>query len=316
MGGRSELVSVVIPTYNRGEILEGAIATVQSQIYDPIEIIVVDDGSTDHTPEIAEQYEDEIRYIRFDENRGANAARNAGIEAATGEYVAFLDTDDRWKADKIARQITRFQAADSNCGLVHTGIERRDLAGNAIDQRIPSEAANPERQLIFGNFVGTYSCILLRASVFDVVGTPDESLPSWQDWEFYLRIANEFDFALVPEPLTIKRAGRSDQISRDLKPLLEETYPAFKSIIVNRAEKYGILTRNRALAELRNEVADAALMNRNVQIARHFLIHSLLVYPFNLKTLVLIFLSLWGDRAYQMAMRTKAILEKAQKNIW
>jgi len=103
--------------------------------------------------------------------------------------------------------------------------------------------------------------------------------------EFYLRIADKFDFALVPEPLTIKRDGRSDQISRDIQPLLEETYPAFESILVERAEKYGTWSRNRALAELRNEVADAALMNRDARIARRFLIYSLLVYPFNLKTL-------------------------------
>lgn len=313
MTEHSELVSVVIPTYNRGEILEGAINTVQSQTYKPIEIIVVDDGSTDRTPEIAEQYGDQIRYIRFDENRGANAARNAGIEAATGEYVAFLDTDDRWKSNKITRQITRFQETNLNCGLVHTGIERRDLTGNVIDRRIPPEVINLERQLLFGNFVGTYSCILLKASVFDVVGTPNEELPSWQDWEFYLRIADEFEFALIPEPLTIKRAGRRDQISRNIKPLLEETYPILNSIIVERAEKYGFLTRNRALAGLRNEVADAALMNQDVRIARHFLIHSLLVYPFNLKTLFLFFISLSGARAYRTAMRTKSILEKAQR---
>lgn len=315
MDGHSKRVSVVIPTYNRADVLGSAIDSALDQTYDDLEVIVVDDGSTDDTSDVVDRYGANVRYHKFDENRGANAARNAGIDIATGEYIAFLDADDRWKSEKIARQVARFHEMGPECGLVHTGIERRKFDGDIIDRRIPPEPTDPERRLLFGNFVGTYSCILVRSVVFDTVGTPDEDLPSWQDWEFYLRVADEFEFALVPEPLTVKRVGRDDQISRNIGPLIDETYPTFESIITKRTEKYGTITSRRALAMLDKEVADAALMNGNCRQARQFLVDSLVLYPFDVKSLVLLMLSFGGDYAYQTALRTKSAIESIRRSL-
>lgn len=308
MDGHSEGVSVVIPTYNRASDLPGAIDSVLAQTYDPIEIVVIDDGSTDQTSEVVSTYETDIKYHRFEQNQGANAARNMGIELADGKYVAFLDTDDRWKRKKIERQVAAFAESGPECGLVHTGIERRDREGEQIDRRIPSDPENPRRRLLLGNFVGTYSCVLLKTTVFEAVGTPDESLPSWQDWEFYLRVADEYEFSLIPEPLTVKRAGSDDQISRNIDPLLNETYPRFRSIIYTRATEFGKLFRRRAMAMLNKEVGDACLMNDRRSDARKFLRAALLQYPFEPKFYIYYFVSLGGSTGYRYAGKVKKIV--------
>ena len=310
MGSPKPVVSVVIPTYNRADTLAGAIDTVLQQTYDRIETVVVDDGSTDRTPELIDEYGGNARCYRFETNQGANAARNKGIELATGEYVAFLDSDDRWKPAKIAKQVDRLHEAGSKCSLVHTGIERQDLSGATIDTRVPAEPEEPKRRLLFGNFVGTFSCVLVRSDAFEQVGILDESLPSWQDWEFYFRIAEEFEFALVPEPLTIKRAGRGDQISRDMETLVEETYPRFERIISDRAIEYGVLTKRRALATLMREVGDAALLNEEPRLARKFLFGAMMQYPFTPTTYVLLLLALGGNTAYNAALRAKSVIDE------
>ena len=117
-------VSVVIPTYNYGRYLATAIESALAQTFVPLEVIVVDDGSTDDTPQILETFGNRIQTIR-QLNQGAGAARNTGIAAARGEYVAFLDSDDIWKPRKLQMQIARFDA-DPALGLVHCGVEAMD----------------------------------------------------------------------------------------------------------------------------------------------------------------------------------------------
>jgi glycosyltransferase involved in cell wall biosynthesis len=298
MAKSSGQVSVVIPTYNRSGVLSDAIDTVLAQTYDPIEIIVVDDGSTDGTSDVLEQYSDCIRDHQFDKNRGANAARNKGIDLATGEFIGFLDTDDRWDREKISRQVTAFRKAGSQCGLVHTAIERRDTKGNFVDRRMPPNAQNPSKRLLLGNYVGTFSCILVRKDVFEAVGVLDESLPSWQDWEFYLRVADQFQFTLVADYLTTKRDGRPDQISSNINTTLNETYPEFRTIISARSASYSRLFQRRAMAMLSREVADGALLNGHSSIARQFLFSAVVQYPLDPRLVLYFLVSLGGIRVY------------------
>jgi glycosyltransferase involved in cell wall biosynthesis len=297
---------VVIPTYNRAGVLDAAIRTVLAQTYESVEIIVVDDGSTDDTSTVISNYDDRIRYHRFDENRGANAARNKGIELATGEFIAFLDTDDRWEPEKLERQVTAFRNASSQCGLVYTGIERQDREGNFLDQRISPTVSNPSRRLLLGNFVGTFSAILVSQSVFSEIGRLDETLPSWQDWEFYIRVADRFQFVLVSDYLTVKRDGRTDQISGNIDNLLSETYPKFRTIISDRSAEYGSLFQRRARAMLNREVADAALLNGHANIARRYLLLAVIQYPIDPRLLLYFGVSLCGVRTYNTILQIRS----------
>ena len=129
------LVSVVIPAYNRAAYLAQAIDSVLAQTYTPLEIIVVDDGSTDDTAQLAASYLPRIQLIR-QANAGAAAARNSGIAQSHGELIALLDSDDRWLPDKLARQVPLF--ADQRVGLVHGGIRSfRDSDGSTIGDYFP-----------------------------------------------------------------------------------------------------------------------------------------------------------------------------------
>ena len=119
---RSPTVSVIIPTYNRGHLINRAINTVLVQTFQDFEVIVVDDGSTDNTIEVVNRLSDDrVSLLKINENRGASFARNRGIELAAGRYIAFQDSDDEWKKDKLKKQIQVFNNAAPEVGLVYTG---------------------------------------------------------------------------------------------------------------------------------------------------------------------------------------------------
>lgn len=292
----------MIPTYNRRAVLGDAVDSALAQTYDDLEVLVVDDGSDDGTEALMDRYDDRVDYHRLSTNRGANAARNVGVARSTGEFVAFLDADDLWRPAKIERQVDALVGAGDDCGLAYTGVEITDFDGALIDRIVPPRADDAERRLLLGNFVGTFSCALVRRGVFRTVGMLDEDLPSWQDWEFYLRVAGSFDLVGVPEPLTVKRAGRDDQISRNIDPLVDETYPTFRSLLSERAGRYGRVHRRRALAMLNKEVGDAALMNDRIDVAREFLFRGLRLYPFDPKVVGYCLLAVGGTGFYRFAV--------------
>ena len=118
-GPHSPTVTVVIPTYNRANLLGRSIRSVIGQTYGDFELIIVDDGSTDSTAEIAASFDDErVKYIRREQNGGVGAARNTGIKAAIGKFVAFNDHDDEWLPDKLERQMKIFKTLPSHVGVV------------------------------------------------------------------------------------------------------------------------------------------------------------------------------------------------------
>ncbi len=118
-------VSVILPTYNRAHLIKRAIQSVLDQTYQNFEIIVVDDGSTDNTEEQVRSFNNpKIRYIRYNENKGAAFARNAGIKASRGDYIAFQDSDDEWFPHKLQRQMEAFKNASPEVGVVYTGSWR------------------------------------------------------------------------------------------------------------------------------------------------------------------------------------------------
>lgn len=205
------LVSAIIPTYNYGRFVARAIDSVLAQSHSPLECIVVDDGSTDDTPQVLARYGDRIRAIRQD-NRGLSAARNAGIRAARGSYIALLDADDAWKPAKIARQVAVLEA-QPDVGAVGCAFEVGDevAAPRAVEARRdgPELPGRLRRIAVRDSWVeGSGSGALLPRRVLDAVGLFDEGLRAAEDWDMWLRIAARYRVVNLPEVLvSISRHG-------------------------------------------------------------------------------------------------------------
>jgi glycosyltransferase involved in cell wall biosynthesis len=197
-------VSVIIPTHNRAHFLPGAILSVLNQTFQDFEIIVVDDASSDNTSEIVAAFNDErIRFFRHDTNKGGSAARNTGILNSKCDYIAFLDDDDEWLPEKLAKQMDILLASPPEVGCVYTGYVMVDrTSGRVIDQRLPTKRGNLYKDLLMTNCVaGGTSSALLRKNCLQKVGLFDENLPRSQDFDLWLRMAKVFLFEYVPEPL-------------------------------------------------------------------------------------------------------------------
>jgi len=212
-------VSVIIPTYNRRQLLSGAIASVLAQSLPCAEIIVVDDGSQDETANyIATVVHDAgvpIRYLR-QENRGPAAARNLGIHHARHRYLAFLDSDDSWHPKKIELQLKRMEECPHF--LISHTLEKWLRRGIHLNQK---KKHRPRHGDIFDHCLQLcavgMSTVMVRKELFSLSGAFDESYPCCEDYEFWLRVSSKYPFLLVDEPLTIKQGGREDQLSQQYR---------------------------------------------------------------------------------------------------
>ncbi|WP_431359007.1 glycosyltransferase family 2 protein [Halovenus amylolytica] len=196
-------MSVVLPTYNRADLLGRSIGSVLEQTYEDYELIVVDDASTDDTAETIKQLNDDrIQYIRHAVNSGAAAARNTGIKAAEGDIIAFQDSDDRWEERKLEKQIDAFENSAENVGVVYTGTRKESPDS---EEYIPGRGVQPkegniEDSILRYNFV-TPQAAAVKKRCFETVGTFDEELPPLSDWEMWIRMSEFYEFKFVDEQL-------------------------------------------------------------------------------------------------------------------
>ncbi|MCG3209576.1 MAG: hypothetical protein FOGNACKC_03203 [Anaerolineae bacterium] len=195
-------VSVIIPTHNRAELLPRAVQSVLNQSYQDFELIIVDDASNDDTPAVMASFNDpRIKTIRHSTNRRGSAARNTGINAATGEWVAFLDDDDKWLPDKLTRQLAAVQAGGSDQVVVYTGLHHINPNGEVSRTFTPSKTEITQVELLYGNYVGSTSTVMAPREALLTVGGFDATLRSCQDWDLWIRLADQCRFVAVPEPL-------------------------------------------------------------------------------------------------------------------
>lgn len=205
-------ISVVIPTWNRAERLARALDSVFTQELAPHEVIVVDDGSTDHTRELVTRRFGGACY-HYQHNRGVSSARNAGIRAASGDWIALLDSDDRWHPDKLARQQAMVHATPDavlchsdeiwirNGKRVNPMQKHAKLGGRIFRHCLPRCPISP-------------SASLIRRDLFDSIGLFDETLPACEDYDLWLRICAVHSVLYVDAPLITKYGGHHDQLSR------------------------------------------------------------------------------------------------------
>ncbi|MGW8287059.1 MAG: glycosyltransferase family 2 protein [Desulfobulbales bacterium] len=205
-------VSVIIPTYNRLSFLQKAVDSVLAQTYSNFELIIVDDGSEDKTPDLFADYDPAIVYLR-QENKGPAAARNAGVKAAQHDLIAFLDSDDRFTEKKLAIQVKAMN--ENPTYLISHTQEIWYRNGRFLNQKKRHQKNHGDifRQSLKLCAVGM-STVLMNREIFERYGLFDEEYPCCEDYEFWLRIGAEQRFLLVNEPLTHKSGGRDDQISK------------------------------------------------------------------------------------------------------
>lgn len=205
-------VSVVIPTFNRGWILSEAIESILTQDFSDFELIIVDDGSWDDTPAVLNRYGDDI-IVRNQNNLGVSAARNAGVRAGSGTYVAFLDSDDLWHKEKLSNQVDFFiQNRDAMICQTNEIWIRNGVRVN------PKDIHKKRSGMIFMpsllRCMVSPSAVMMRRELFEIVGLFDEGLPACEDYDLWLRVSLRHPIHLIDTPLTIKRGGHPDQLSK------------------------------------------------------------------------------------------------------
>lgn len=283
-----DLVSIVIPTYNRDECLGRAIESALAQTYPAIEVVVVDDGSTDQTPAMMRSLDDDrITYVR-QPHRGANAARNTGVDLANGELISFLDSDNELHEDHIEIAAGVLRDAEPTVAGVFTAYERRRDGELVSFKRVKDEAVTADT-LRRRNAIGGFSATTFRADVFDRVGRLDESFPSAQDYEFYLRVADHYRFRGIDQCLLTKHAHH-DSIGSDLDRKRE----GYRRLI----DKHGDRLHPQRIAKQHQNLGMVYATNGELDEARRQFLDALAVYPLNLYTVYLLAATSLGHRTF------------------
>ncbi len=276
-----QLVTVVIPAYNASRTIAATLDSVVAQTYNNLEILVVDDGSTDSTEKIVLAYRDRDPRIALlkQANSGVAAARNSGIKAAHGDYIAPIDADDIWHPTKIEKQMTVMLAGGSDLALVYS-LHRRIDAKDGVLYTSPFYDCHGWVlcQHLYTNFVGNGSSPLFLKRVALEVGGYDSRLKAWgaegcEDWLFQLQIATRYRFGCMPEYLVGYRQLRQ-QMSSDGKRMFNSYKVALQLICAERPQ-IPLFICNWALAKSKLEIAPTLLRNRDYHGALQSMLYCL-----------------------------------------
>ncbi|MGE0879516.1 MAG: glycosyltransferase family 2 protein [Acidimicrobiia bacterium] len=202
-----DLVSVIIPTRNRRADLEQAIRSALDQRDVDLEVIVVDEASDDGTPELLAHFRDDrVRTVRHDTPKGPAAARNAGVEAANGDWIAFLDDDDLWAPGKLAMQLTAMREAGADWSF--TSCVMIDQSLNVIGSIAVPQTADVYRRLLLVNVVPGTPGVVVKADLFHKVGGMRAEYKRVEDWDLWIRLAQQSEPVMIDRPLWVYRVSR------------------------------------------------------------------------------------------------------------
>ncbi|PQP34941.1 hypothetical protein C6A37_05125 [Desulfobacteraceae bacterium SEEP-SAG9] len=231
-GDSRPTVSVIIPAYNRAKVIERAINSAIAQTFRDLEIIVVDDGSTDNTRDVVQALDDErIRYIRRENNAGPGAARNEGMRIAEGEFIAFLDSDDEWFPGKTAKQVKLLESLSEDWGICYTG-SRIIKDGTITKIREGNSSAKGyafKKYVLDKIFLMTPTAVMIRRDCVNRVGMFDDRLLCEEDTDFFFRILRDYKLAVLSEVLTTIHR----QTTKSLASFVETS----RLIILDKQEK-------------------------------------------------------------------------------
>ncbi|MFW5803665.1 MAG: glycosyltransferase family 2 protein [bacterium] len=212
-------VSIIIPTYNRENLIQRAIKSITNQTRQDYEIIIADDASTDNTEEVIKSMQNsKIIYFKLEKNSGQCVSRNLAIKKARGEYIGFLDSDDEWLPEKIEKQIKVFEnSEDPNLGAVYCGfIEKDEVLNKTVTINKGNRKGDLYKDLLSGWCPSTPTMFMVKRSVMKKVNGFDENLPTFVDYDLWLRIAQAgYTFDFVDEPLIVKYEHLGEQIAKN-----------------------------------------------------------------------------------------------------
>jgi glycosyltransferase involved in cell wall biosynthesis len=268
---------------------------VLGQTYQDFELIIVDDGSTDNTERLVKSFNSEkIGYIRQRENKGPGAARNTGIQQATGDYIAFQDSDDEWVPQKLEKQIRALETAPPEVGIVYTGWYE---VINNKKEYFPPAGVKPKDGDLFSsllrrNIVGT-PMALVKRGCFEKAGMFDEALSPIEDWELFLRMSRHYQFKYIDEPLAIQYK-QADSISKNQSTRIK----AFGQMLEMYYED--IKQDNRILAYYYFRLGSYSCSNGELSQGRSYLIKSMKTHPLDIKTIGAFLASLFGRSVFNI----------------
>lgn len=289
------LISVVLPTFNREKYLPRAINSVLTQTYKNLELIIVDDGSTDNTEAIVKGYSDtRLRYYKQELNKGGSAARNVGIKLARGELISFQDSDDEWLPEKLEKQVRKFSEVGDHVGVICCGYEFiHDKTNEVVSKSIPVEKGNVHRIMLINNYTGPLA-VLMKATCFKKVGLFDETLPCCHDWDLWIRVSKYYKFDYVPDILA-KAYIHGKQLSTNLevkikgKEIILEKYREefMKEPLFYRRYLMGLYLQHAMIGDIKGRI---------------HLINAIRLYPFQLKGYVHLCFSLFVPWIYRKVL--------------
>lgn len=297
-------VTVIIPTYNRGHVIGRALHSVLHQTYQNLEVIVVDDGSTDNTEEIVESFKDpRILYIRHETKQGAAAARNTGIKTASTDFIAFQDSDDEWLPEKLAMQMKVFEEAPPEVGVVYTDMwkikgETRKYWHSPIIR--PEDGTVYEQALDRVMGIGIQTAMIKR-ECFHKAGMFDEKFPRFIDLELFIRLSKYYYFYHINLPL-VTYCDMGEGISNNDEALITAYELIFKK------HSYDIVKNKKSLAKHLYIIGDTLCKMGKLNQGRNYFLRAVKLYPLSITCLIALFVSLFGKDAYSKAIKLKRLI--------
>jgi glycosyltransferase involved in cell wall biosynthesis len=315
-------VSVIVPTYNRAHFLAEAIQSVLDQTFQDFEVMVVDDGSTDNTKEVVDRFQDpRIKYI-YRRNRGLSAARNTGIKASIGEYIALLDSDDIWLPQNLELNVKLLDSRPDIalvCSDLYefnndTGATIRRLWRNRSGRywrELQDGTRQPLTEYLSGRASLRIVTVIMRRQVFDEAGYFDEALQAFEDFDMYVRIFQRFSsIGIINMPLVRVRKHRA-HLSRDYDKVHTSMLIGINKIInSNSLSKEHIrFIRRRKLAAVYCDSGWVKIARGEVAIGRERLIAAIRVNPWRVRPYLYLAFSFLGSRPIQAFKSWKRQLE-------
>jgi glycosyltransferase involved in cell wall biosynthesis len=270
-------ISIIIPVYNRKDKIQSAIESVLKQTFTNFEIIIVDDGSTDGLGKILALYSDSrVRVLKHSKNKGASAARNTGIKEATGDLIAFLDSDDVWVSEKLEKQISHFNGLRERNESIKgsfTWFFLHRQNGSVILRKFKN-VKNWKKYFLEGCFISPGSTLLIDKSVYKHIGFYDESLNRLEDWDWLLRFSKKFNLVTYEIPLS--------HIYQGERPPYKSVLSSFQKILKKYRNELSFCEKAKLISNGHIELYSSCRRTSFLKAHWHFSL-AILMNPFLLK---------------------------------
>lgn len=295
------LVSVVIPTYNREKLLVRSVQSVLAQTYQDLELLIIDDASTDNTRVTINELlrkDPRVQVIWHNTNRGAQVARNSGIHAAKGELVAFLDSDNEWFPQKIAKQVELFMSKSDRPGAVYCSFIKVNPDNVAQVNYVAKYRGWVYRQTLKEWLTDT-STLIVRRDILERIGGFTKGLPAYHEWDFCIKLAKVCEFDFVPEILTIYHEHRLPSISKDYV----NDALGYELILNKYHNEIISFCGKSTISEHYQKLARICIDADQFSSAQKYFYQSIKYDPFNMKSVLHYGVALFGKDVYNKLRR-------------